>query len=238
MSAADFEDYRAPSVMTPMIVAQIQKDLDPQQLGAVGSTEIAIFHTPEGTAFVDVLAKQIAKQPPSKNTKDFNTLKWEEELRAQLAQKKGQAKKLTADEQFKVNAQLRKEVSIREEVRAIDAKLRRGIGIVRGLSVGPPSESEEWFAPAVDLLLMTIDAGAGLIVGDAAALAYLQCADRISPRLGALRRFVGVATLRAAGTSALPQDLEEEPLGDLVTRILYRLKFMGEQRCFDTITLT
>ncbi|KAK4997921.1 translational activator of GCN4 [Elasticomyces elasticus] len=237
-SAAADLTFVAPSVMTPMIVAQIQKDLDPQQLGAVGSTEIAIFHTPEGTAFVDVLAKQIAKQPPSKNTKDFNTLKWEEELRAQLAQKKGQAKKLTADEQSKVNAQLRKEASIREEVRAIDAKLRRGIGIVRGLSIGPPSESEEWFAPAVDLLLKIIDAGAGLIVGDAAALVYLQCADRISPRLGALRRFVGVATLRAAGTSALPQDLEEEPLGDLVTRILYRLKFMGEQRCFDTITLT
>ncbi|GAB7360485.1 hypothetical protein MBLNU230_g8436t1 [Neophaeotheca triangularis] len=230
--------FVAPDAMTPLIVSQIRRDLDPSQLAEIGPTEAAIYRTPEGTAFVDVLSKQGPSQPISKNTKDYDTLKWEEELRAQLAQKKGQAKKLTADEQAKVTAQLSKESGIRAQVADINDRLRRGIGIISALSVGPPTEAETWFGPSVQLLFEVIQAGAGLILGDAAALGYLLCADRISNRLGPLRSFVGVATLRAAGITTIPENLLAEPLGDLVTRLLYRLRSLGEQRPFDTVSLS
>lgn len=230
--------FVAPEVMTPLIVSQISLDLDSTQLQDIGPTEAAIYRTPEGTAFVDVLSKQQSSQVISKNSKDYDTLKWEEELRATLAQKKGQAKKLTPEEQTKVNAQLAKEAEIRRNVTAIDIKLRRGIGIIHALAVGPPTAAEAWFGPSVKLLFDAIQAGAGLILGDAAALGYLSCADRTSNRLGALRPFVGVATLRAAGVTILPENLLAEPLGDLVTRLLYRLRFLGEQRPFDTVTLS
>lgn len=230
--------FVAPEAMTPMIVAQLSRDLDPAQLDDVGPTEAAIHRMPEGTAFVDVLSKKAPAPEISKNSKDYDTLKWEEELRTQLAQKKGQSKKLTAEEQTKVNAQLARESEIRKDVAATALRFQRGIGIISALVQGPPTEADDWFVPSVRLLFAVIRAGAGLILGDTAALAYLQCADRISHRLGAMRPFVGVATLRAAGVTILPQNLLAEPLGDLVTRILYRLRSFGEQRPFDTVTLS
>lgn len=229
--------FIAPDKLTPLIVEQIERDLNTAQLSEIGPTEAAIYRTPEGTAFVDVLSKQ-APQPVSRNTRDYDTLKWEEDLRAQLAQKKGQTKKLTTEEQTKVNAQLAKESSIRTQVADVVGKLKRGIGIINALATGPPTEAEAWFGPSVKHLFEVIQAGAGFVLGDAPALCYLQCANRTSHRLGQTRPFVGVATLRAAGITILPENLQKEPLGDLVTRILYRLRFLGEQRPFDTITLS
>ncbi|KAI5364301.1 Putative armadillo-like helical, translational activator Gcn1, TOG domain-containing protein [Septoria linicola] len=236
-AAADLA-FVAPNVFTPILVQQIRADLDPSQLNELGPTEAAIYRTPEGTAFIDVLSKQSQAPQISKNQKDYDTLKWEEELRAQLAAKKGQTKKLTADEQAKVKAQLQKESEIRQKVATVDAKLRRGIGFIGALATGPPTEAEEWFGPSVKLLFDVIQAGAGLILGDAASLGYLQCSDKISTRLGPIRPFVGVATLRSAGITMLPENLLAEPLGDLVTRILYRLRSLGEQRPFDTVSLS
>ena len=237
-SAAAELCFVAPEELTPLIVAQISRDLDPTQLADIGPTEAAIYRTPEGTAFVDVLSKQSQTQQLSKSAKDYDTLKWEEDLRAQLAQKKGQTKKLTAEEKAKVDAQLAKEAAIRQNVVQVDARLRRGIGIISGLATAPATQAESWFGPSVKLLFDAIQAGAGLLLGDTAALGYLQCADRASSRLGPIRQFVGVATLRAAGITILPENLLAESLGDLVTRVLYRLRFLGEQRPFDTVTLS
>ncbi|KAJ9659689.1 translational activator of GCN4 [Coniosporium apollinis] len=235
-AAADLA-FVAPDEMIPLLVDRIRQDLDPHQMAQIGPTEAAIFRTPEGTAFIDVLAKKGQNHVVDKNVKDYDTLKWEEELRAQLAQKKGQAKKLTGEEQAKVNAQLAKEASIRREVAAVDENLRRGVGIIRSLATGPPTDAGSWMGPAVDLLYQAIQSGAGLVIGDAAASAYIDCAKRISPRLGTSRPFIGIATLRGIGTSHLPPGLDEEPLGDLVTRILYRLRLAGEQVPFDTTSL-
>lgn len=198
--------------------------------------EAAIFRTPEGTAFVDVLAKK-ANEVPNKNQKDYDTLKWEEELRAQLAAKKGVQKKLTAEEQAKVNAQLKKESQIRQEVQGVAAQLLRGIGVVRALATGPPTDASLWMGTAVESLLKALDAGAGLITGDAAPVAYIALSERISDRLGSMRPFVGVATLRAHEVNTLPENLIQESFEDLVTRVLYRLRFAGEQRPFDTVSL-
>ena len=222
--------------MTPRIVSLIQEDLDASQLQKVGPLEAAIFRTPEGTAFVDVLAKK-QNVVPNKNVKDYDTLKWEEELRAQLAQKKGTQKKLTAEETAKVNAQLKKEAGIRENVRQIAAKSLRGFGIVRGLAIGPPSDASRWMGTAVGATLAAIDAGASLITGDVGPLAFIACADQTSSRLGSIRPFIGAAALRAHAVSALPETFTQEPFEDLVTRVLYRLRFAGEQRPFDTVSL-
>ncbi|TPX16558.1 uncharacterized protein E0L32_003852 [Thyridium curvatum] len=228
--------FVAPDVMIPRIVQLIRHDLATAQLQDIGPVEAAIFRTPEGTAFIDVLAKK-SSNLPSKNSKDYDTLKWEEELRAQLAQKKGQQKKLTADETAKVNAQLKKEAEIRQRVRGVEACLRRGVGVISSLATGPPTEASHWMGPAIKALLDIIDAGACSITGSIAPMALLTCSDKISPRLGTMRPFVGVAILRAHEVSALPDNLKEEPFEDLVTRVLYRLRFAGEQRPFDPVSL-
>jgi hypothetical protein len=224
--------------MTPRIVELIERDLDPSQLASVGPTEAAIFRTAEGTAFVDVLASKAQSYTPNKNTKDYDTLKWEEDLRAQLAQKKGQQKKLTPEETAKVNAQLKKESIIRLQIRYLEAKLLRGVGIIESLATGPPTEAGLWMGPAVKSLVDIINAGAILVTGIAAPDAYVRCSERLPTRIGALRPFIGIATLRALDVPHLPEHLLQEPLGALVTRVLYRLRFSGEQRPFDTVSLT
>ena len=72
--------------MTPLVVAQIARDLNPSQLEDIGPTEASIYRTPDGTAFIDVLSQQSQTHQISKNVKDYDTVKWEEELRAQLAE--------------------------------------------------------------------------------------------------------------------------------------------------------
>ena len=213
-AAADLA-FVAPEIMIPTIIAQIRADLNAEQLSTLGPTEAAIARTPEGTAFVDVLASKSQNQRPDRSAKDYDVLKWEEDLRAQLAQKKGQQKKLTAEQQAKVNAQLTKEANIRKNVHNVELKLRRGIGFVSSLATGPPTEAELWMNSAVHCLLDVVSAGAALLVGDAAATAYLACAERVSPRLGTVRPFIGVATLRALGASSLPLEMEQEPLGGM-----------------------
>jgi hypothetical protein len=213
--------FVAPEAALPVVVKQFSQDLDPKQLETVGPTEAAIFRTPEGTAYVDVLSKK-APVVIDKNTKDYDTLKWEEELRSQLAQKTGQTKKLTPEEQTKVRAQLEKEAVIRKEVAATEQRMRRGVGIVQSLASGPPTEAEQWMGPAVDLLIQTIRAGAGLLLGDMPATALIACSERISNRLGALRPFVGVAILRTIGSIQLSKEYEDEDLGG---KLPYSLPF-------------
>ena len=92
--------------------------------------------------------------------------------------------------------------------------------------------------PAVKSLVDAINAGAILITGNAAPDAYILCSERLPHRIGALRPFIGIATLRALDVPHLPEQLLQEPLGALITRVLYRLRFSGEQRPFDTVSLT
>ena len=224
--------------MIPRLVDQIKEDLDGARLSRFSATDAAIARTPEGTAFIDVLSSK-SKQPAfDKSTKDYDTLKWEEELRAQLAEKKGQKqKKLSAEEQSKVNAQLAKEAKIREEVLQEVKRIERGAGLIRGLATGPANDAEGWINTAVNCLLSLARAGAGLFVGDVVSQAYVVCANELTSRLGSLRPFVGIATLRAIGNTNLPAEMELEHLGELVTRILYRLRFASEQRPLDTASL-
>ncbi|KAL2017946.1 hypothetical protein VTK56DRAFT_1538 [Thermocarpiscus australiensis] len=235
-SAAAELVFVAPETMSARIVALIQQDLAVDVLQTVGPLEAAIFRTPEGTVFVDPLAKK-QNVVPNKNTKDYDTLKWEEELREQLAQKKGTQKKLTPEETAKVDAQLKKEAEIRDKVRQIAAKLLRGFGIVKALAVGPPTDASRWMGAAVKATLAAIDAGACLITGETGPMAFISCAEQVTSRLGSIRPFIGVATLRAHEVSSLPENLTQEPFEDLVTRVLYRLRFAGEQRPFDTVSL-
>jgi len=229
--------FVAPETAIPLIVQQLSRDLDYHQLHGVGATEASIFRTPEGTAYVDVLASQSQTATLKKNAKDYDALLWEEELRAELAKKSGQKRKLTTDEQSKVNAQIAKESAIRKGLTASAVKLRRGIGIIRALATGPPTERELWIVQAIHLLTEVIEAGAGLILGDTATSAYLDCATAVTSRVGALRPFIGIATLRAIGVTQISSEYLAEPLSEQVTRVLYRLRFLAEQRTFDVVSL-
>ncbi|RDA86384.1 hypothetical protein CP532_1063 [Ophiocordyceps camponoti-leonardi (nom. inval.)] len=228
--------FVAPDVVIPRLMKLASEDLDASHVRGFGPMEAAIFRTPEGTCFVDVLTKQKQGKIPNKNDKDYDILKWEEELRVQLEQKNGQQRKLTSEETQKVNAQLKKESQIRDSVRKAEARLLRGVGFIKSLATGPPTDATLWLGTAVALLLGILNAGASLIIGDAASLAYLACSAKVTARLGIVRQSIGVATLRARSLS-VPEEYVFENLGDLVTRVLYRIRFAAEQRPFDVVSL-
>ncbi|KAL8952549.1 MAG: hypothetical protein Q9222_001539 [Ikaeria aurantiellina] len=229
--------FVAPDAIVQPLVQAVVQDLSAAGIQSYSTLDVAIARTPEGTVFVDVLDSKGQESQVNRSTKDYETLMWEAEVRSQLAAKKGQERKLTADDRAKVDAQVKKEVGIRQQVLASEERLRQGIGIIAALVNGPPNDAGLWLGPCSEALLDAISANAGLLVGDYAEMVYLDLAKLVSPRLGSLRPFVGVATLRALGSSHLPDGMLHEPLGDLITRILYRLRFMGEQRQFDTVSL-
>ena len=229
--------FVAPDSITPALIDTIDRSLPADELEQYGPTEIAIAGTREGTAFVDVLSSKGLGYAIDKNAKDYDIMKWEEDIRSQVAQKRGQDRKLTPDEKAKVQAQLMKEAAIRTNVHKLESRLRNGIGFVRALATGPPIDPGLWLSQVLQALINVIAAGVGRLVGSAADDAYLECSRFVSSRLGSLRPFIGIATLRALGSSTLPKEIVEEPLGDLVTRLLYRLRFASEQRPFDNISL-
>ncbi|KAI5851570.1 armadillo-type protein, partial [Morchella snyderi] len=227
--------FVAPEAITPLIVKLIADDLNSAQLRGIGELEAAIWKHSGEAPYVDVLGR--AGPAAVTKGKDTDTLKWEAELRAQLAQKKGAERKLTAEEKARVAEQLEKEQGVRKRVEDVNLRLSRGIGVIKALAEGPPTAVEMWMGQSVRALLKALEAGAGLVVGDAGVKAFLACAEHVAARLGVLRMFVGIDTLRALGIRELAPELQEEPLGELTTRILYRLRFMTEQRPFDTTSL-
>lgn len=236
-AAADLA-FVAPATIVPILLDRIAEDLDPSQFQDLGPLDAAIARAPEGVVFMDVLGQNAQNEVGSKSLKDHDILKWEADLRSQLAQKKGQPKKLTADQQAKVDAQLARESATRKNVFRVQQNLRRGARLVQALAEGPPTDAGTWMTRCIGTLLDALQAGAALFIDEELASAYLTCSTKISPRLGTLAKFVGVATLRAIGNARLSPDYELEPLGELVTRVLYRLRFAAEQRPFDTVTLS
>lgn len=182
--------------------------------------------------------KDINKLIENKNVKDYATLKWEAEVRAELAKKTASQRKLTKDEQTKVNNQLKKEADIRERVQNSYLHLRRGIKLLQFLSDGILSNKPElWFAAASDSLMNILRNNASLLTGSLGVETFLGLTKALNPRLGPLRLFVGVAMLRAADIPNVPENLQEESVYEVVARVLYRIRFLSEQRPLDSISL-
>ncbi|OAA38017.1 Armadillo-like helical [Beauveria brongniartii RCEF 3172] len=229
--------FVSPDVVVPRLLELIGRDLDRDSLRSIGPLEMAISRTQEGIYFVDVLGKKAKSSTPNKKSPAEEILDWEQDARRQIEQRKTQSKKLPGEDVLKINAQLKKEKGIRKSVQELQAKINRGIGIIEALATGPPTDATLWLGPSVKLLLDAVEEGASFVVGEVVATAFLKCSEKISVRLGAMRPFIGAATLRLHGV-ALPESFCEEPLEDLLTRTLYRLRFAGEQRPFDVATLT
>ena len=217
-------------------MTRLDLDLDASQLHGIDYDHAAIYKTPEGELYGDIRAN--CKEDPSldKKVKDYDTLKWEKEIRERIAQKKGIASSTTDYSDPQVQAQLAKESIIRKEISKIAKSLRRGLGISRFLITGPPTDVKLWLGSVLDLLLKLLENNAGIILGDLVESIYIESSRFLSDRLGTLKAFVGIATIRAINGSLIKNDLQQEPLHHLTLRILYRLKILSETWPFDTIS--
>ncbi|KAF3922117.1 hypothetical protein ABW20_dc0110612 [Dactylellina cionopaga] len=228
--------FVAPDLFTARLVSLFTSDLSHETVAGISSLNIAIWSAPPDVPYVDVLANKNAA--PVARNKDSEIAKWEAEVRKEVEKKKGPAqKKLTPDEQAKVNAQLRKEAEIRANVADARRRLLRGIAIISSLAKGVNNGIEQWIGPATQALLEVLGSSAQDIVGLEANEAYLYNSNLISSRLGPFRYFIGITTLQAYGAERLTGEVLNEDLGSLCTRVLYRIRFLGEQRPLDAISL-
>ncbi|CAE7122272.1 unnamed protein product [Rhizoctonia solani] len=228
--------FIAPAVVLPHVISEIQRTLAPAQVEALGAVDFAIWRTPAGTMFHDVLANK--KGPVLNNkSKDADIEKWEAELRKTLESKKGApSKALSKQEQAQVNAQLAKEEAIRSNVQRIKGDMLRGLALIKSLVAAGIPELSIHIAGIAKLLLDGALKKGSTLVGSEAFETYLDLAKMCSDRLDVFKRWIGVATLRVFDVSDVPEELKLEPLNGLIVRVLYRLRSLSEQSPFDPST--
>ncbi|CAE6494446.1 unnamed protein product [Rhizoctonia solani] len=228
--------FIAPAVALPHVISEIQHSLAPAQVEALGAVDFAIWRTPKGTMFHDVLANK--KGPVLNNkSKDADIEKWEAELRKTLESKKGgPTKALSKQEQAQVNAQLEKEDAIRSNVQRVKDDMLRGLALIKSLVASGVPELSPYVASIAKLLLDGALKKGSTLVGSDAFETYIDLAKMCSDRLDAFKRWIGVATLRVFDVPDVPEELKLEPLDGLITRVLYRLRSLSEQSPFDPST--
>ncbi len=182
--------FVSPETVLPRINDQLCSDLDPALVKDLTETDIGIWRTPEGIAYVDgircscffalslanfdfsVLSNK-GEARPSKG-KDADIAKWEEDLRKSLANKKAPGTvTLTKQQRALVQAQLEKEAKIRQRVAAIKGNLERGLNFIRSLVSAGIDEFRPYIASLASLLLAGALGYGSTLVGESAFDTYL-----------------------------------------------------------------
>lgn len=227
-----------PEVAAPKIADILETDFDTAALDDYDETTVKIWKAAEDEVVVDVLSDSKPAAQDNKNSKDYETRKWEESLKKELAQKKG-AKKLTREEQQLVKEQLAKELDIRKEV---DSRVRvylRAFHIVHSLTKGPDiltNGGSRWFLNAVNGMLNVIKHPLSVgIFGEFAIKVFIDASRLINYRLGSLKEMTGVAILRVHEVQGIPENYLQLSLIELLSKVLFRVKILADD-WFDKIS--
>ena len=229
-----------PVVAASPVTDFIKQNLDTQDISKFTEQDFEICAGEEGTLVVDVLEKKMAKQLSNKNNKDYETLQWEQKVRKEQGKKA--PKKYTKEEKELVDEQLAKESDIRSQILAIVRRLTNGIITVNALSKQAlivENGRSTWFPSAVSSLLeLAKNKNCANLVQDAAIASFLQLSENVSDRLGATKLFIGLAIVRVLKVSNVPSNFTAEPLDDLLSRVLFRVKFVANQVALDAVSLS
>ncbi|KAF9234000.1 armadillo-type protein [Melanogaster broomeanus] len=207
--------FVCPEIVLPRIMDQLRVDVDVAALNGLTEDDIGIWETPEGTTFVD------GRVPAA----------------------------LSKQAQALVKAQLEKEAAIRQRVSTLRSNLVRGLAFIRsvvGICATSTTSANEvmkemkcYVQPIAELLLEgAMGEWSVKLVGEYAFATFVDLARCCSERLDTLRKWVGVAVLRALEVSCVPEEVMAEPLNSLVLRVLYRLRTLSEQAPFDAATFS
>ncbi|ONH69770.1 Translational activator GCN1 [Cyberlindnera fabianii] len=237
--AASTMAFIDPTAVGPLLKNLFETDLSSASLTSISATDIEIWRGTEGEMVVNVLDSK-KKAIDNKNSKDYETRKWEESVRKEVAKKNVGNKKYTKEELELVNAQLSKESEIRKRVSLVHSKLRRSIGLVNSLAeAGDAIDNGKtyWFAAATNGLLDVLAIPSTTeIVGELAIRAFLDLSKVVSARL-TFRHLIGVATLVINKINAFEYNVQEDAVSGLISSVLFRIKFVASERPCDFISL-
>ncbi|KZT22524.1 ARM repeat-containing protein [Neolentinus lepideus HHB14362 ss-1] len=230
--------FVAPPLVLPRAVDQLRLDISATDINSLSDTDLAIWATPEGVTYVDVLSNK-KEDAPIKKGKGADIAKWEAELRKSLANKKGAlSRTMSKQDQALVQAQLEKEAVIRQRVTSIKLHLERGLAFVRSLVSARAEEFRAFISTVASLLLEGAFDKAVLLCGYEPYHTYLDISSCCTERLDILRPLIGAATLRSLQLNGIPEEMQAEPLNSLISRILYRLRFLSEQAPLDAASFS
>lgn len=234
-----------PDLVGPKLSSLLSQDLKLDALNNLDSTSVQIWRASQNELVVDVLAENAngKKKQEDKNARDYETRKWEESLKKELdAKKKSIPKKLTKQEQALVNEQLAKEQEIRSNVQSSINHYYRAWLIIDDLAQSAAQVDNGvkfWFPVAIlqTLSILNLDM-TNEIFGSLPVNVYLKLSNLVSDRIGLLKPFVGSATIRLNNFKGLSENYLDEPILDLISRILFRIKILSDQRPLDSISLS
>ena len=102
----------------------------------------------------------------NKNRKDYATEKWEQEVRDSLTKKKSASNaKLSKADQHAVAVQMTKEAGVRKQIVDVQARLRRGVELVRSLVASNAEAMERDVGELAKMLLRSVF-GVGSFLAD------------------------------------------------------------------------
>lgn len=218
-----------PDLVGPKILELVEVDL----ANSVSADDIEVWKTPEGTLAHDPLSKT-QKYAENKNTKDYETKKWEELLNRELAKKKGVQKKLTKEEQEIVKKQLEVESNTRKTVQEIFLKVSRLVALISALSKALKNKISNghnyWLQPAALALLNYLKSSS--LLADSATSAYMSCGN-ILPYEPRFRKQIPALMLISAGVE-IPLPNPESVRID----VLYSMSLFSEMMPLDEHCLT
>lgn len=234
--AISYASFVNPNVMAPLVVDLLRCNLSIENLSKFEDEEILIWKGTDNELVVDVLANGSLKKLENKNSKDYETLKWEEGIRKQ--QKKVGMKKLSSEEQKLVAKQLHLEAQIRSNVSSVVSLINCAIGVISNL-VEDMNQIDNgasiWYPEAVNLLLLSLQHPTfNKLMGDKGISIFLKLSSAISDSMGLMKRQIGVATLEFYSHSSMP----EESLVNLISSILFKFRLRANEMPFDSISFS
>lgn len=232
-------DFVNPDVIPAKIEYFLLKDLDKANLEEIDSTKLQIWKAPEGELVVDILNSK-PKKAEDKNSRDYETRKWEESLKKELSQKNKVAAKLTKEEQALVKEQLAKESEIRKTVGLVIKKFHRAFYVVKELSGRTEgyltSTDLQWLAKATIGMLELLKCPLSpQFFGHFGTNTFIGVSNLLTSRLGHLKNSVGVAILRANNVEGIEEKFLLEPVVSLLSRVLFRIKILADDY-FDMLS--
>lgn len=236
ISTADFVNS---DVIPAKIALRLSKDLNKSYFNEIDSSTLQIWRAPEGELVIDVLNSK-PKRAEDKNSKDYETRKWEESLKKELSQKNKATAKLTKEEQVLVKEQLLKESEIRKSVDLVIKKFYRSFYIIKELCVRGTcylrNEDLQWLSTATIAMLEILKSPfSHQIFGHFGTNTFISLSNVLTQRLGYLKTSVGVAILRANNIEGIEEKYLLEPLVSLLSRVLFRVKILADDY-FDTLS--
>ena len=234
--------FFAPAATVPILSQLIEDDLSIVAQLHLDDTMLKIWGSKDGELVVNVLE---SKSPVTiAKSKDAETLKWEQKVRKELEAKNKTTKKLTREEQAKVNEQLALEKTIRAAINEDYLKLRRGLEIITSLSKQGSSVDNGtniWFPVAISKILKLLNSPSAVkLTGELASECFLTLSEVVSTDSlsgTSSMKFIGSSTLRLHDVEFIPAQYMGIDLSELLASQLFSLKLCSDKSLFNNLTL-